>query len=153
MRMKQGPTNQIQSLQSEQGFTLIETIIAVAVLFIGILALCTMQIQSIGGNSAASALTVSTNRARDRIEALLSRSYTHTDLDVGTHTITENGSPVVSISWNVTAWDSDGQDNDMDGKTDEFDEQGIKHIVLTVQYLDKGTSKQITTRFVRSEIF
>lgn len=60
------PSNQ------ENGFTLIEVMIAIAVLVIGILSLYTMQISSIQGNSTANQLTTASNLALDQIEQILS---------------------------------------------------------------------------------
>jgi prepilin-type N-terminal cleavage/methylation domain-containing protein len=56
----------------ESGFTLIEVMIAIAVLVIGILSLYTMQISSIQGNSTANQLTTASNLALDQIEQILS---------------------------------------------------------------------------------
>lgn len=65
---------------SDQGFALIEVIIATAVLTIGILSLYAMHVASINGNASAMNMTTGTNWASDRIEILLSRPYDHSDL-------------------------------------------------------------------------
>ncbi len=60
---------------SNQGFTLIEVLVAIVVLTIGVLSLYAMQVSTINGNAAAKIMTVNSNWASDRIEILLSRPY------------------------------------------------------------------------------
>lgn len=65
---------------SEEGFTLIEVIISIAVLTIGILSLYAMHVASINSNATAINMTTGSSWASDRIEILLSRHYNHADL-------------------------------------------------------------------------
>ena len=71
------------SLLSEKGFSLIEALVAVAVLTIGVLAMNVMQTTAIKGNSTSKGLSASSNWATDRIEQLLSQDYDAADLDDG----------------------------------------------------------------------
>ncbi|MCI5136460.1 MAG: prepilin-type N-terminal cleavage/methylation domain-containing protein, partial [Candidatus Electrothrix sp. AW2] len=66
----------------EEGFTLIETIIAMAIFTIGILGLFGMQTAAIKENLAANSISTSSTWAADRVEALLSLKYTDDDLAV-----------------------------------------------------------------------
>jgi len=82
---------------NEKGFSLIEVVIALAVLSIGILAMFSMQTVGIKGNVSANRVTAKSTWAADRIEQLLGLDYADaaladTDLD-GTNqdTIDENG--------------------------------------------------------------
>lgn len=84
---------------SDQGFTLIEVIIAIALLTIGILSLYTMHVAAINSNGTASNMTTASNWASDRVEILLNRNYDHSDLS------DDNG-------------DGTGQDADNDGIDD-----------------------------------
>ena len=61
---------------SQNGFTLIEVMIAIALLTIGILGAAAMQISSIGGNNLASRLTSAANWASDTHETLMALPYT-----------------------------------------------------------------------------
>jgi type IV pilus assembly protein PilV len=65
----------------EKGFTLIEVLIAMTLLVIGILAVASMQIASLGGNSQAIRITEAVTWADDTIETIMSLPYTHADLD------------------------------------------------------------------------
>lgn len=68
-----------KSLQ-ENGFTLIEVVIALGVLSFGILALMLMQLAAIKGNSTANTVTGESNLAADRIERILDLDYFHANL-------------------------------------------------------------------------
>ena len=59
----------------EQGFTLIEILIAITVFAIGILAVGKMQITAIQGNSRANHLTEAATIAQSKIEELISLNY------------------------------------------------------------------------------
>lgn len=59
----------------QQGFTLIEVMIAIVLLTIGILAAGTMQISSLGGNSNANRITQASTLAGGRIESIMSKPY------------------------------------------------------------------------------
>ena len=83
------------------GFTLIEVLIAISILSIGLLAVASMQVSAIRGNSHARGVTEATTLAQDRLEKLLSLSYTHTDLSAGPHTDL-NPPESYTITWNIT---------------------------------------------------
>lgn len=146
-------------LKNDQGFTLIESLIAMFVLAIGILALNTMQISSIRGNTTANKLTVTSTLAGNSYERLLNISYDDSTMDTdpasNPHSDAElTGlqlpSHVSSVSWNVTEWtNTDNLDNDGDGVTDESDELNIKAVTLNVNYRDRGT-KTLTISFYKS---
>jgi type IV pilus assembly protein PilV len=128
-----------------QGFTLIEILIAMAIFAIGILAVGSMQIAAINTNAAArNSMTVVTI-AKDRAEKLTALAYDHADLvgsaDPGTlHT---------------PAAGADGIDNDEDGQIDEAGEAGQISIDWNVTESDlnaDGTddSKLITVTVTRT---
>ncbi|MDD5759002.1 MAG: prepilin-type N-terminal cleavage/methylation domain-containing protein [Desulfobulbaceae bacterium] len=62
-------------LYAENGFTIIETLIAITIFAIGILAVITMQTTSMGGNGHARQLTEETSWAADQMEQLMSLTY------------------------------------------------------------------------------
>jgi len=67
----------------EQGFTLIEILIAITVFAIGILAVGKMQITAIQGNSKANHLTEAATIAQSKMEELISLDYNDPLLDDG----------------------------------------------------------------------
>ena len=72
--------NRLIPKKCEQGFTLLEVIIAVSVLTIGILAVASMQISSIIGNASAGGVTEALAVCQDRLEELIGLPLTHDDL-------------------------------------------------------------------------
>ena len=78
------PTKKLSGNPSQrctQGFTLIEVMIAMAIFAIGILAVTTMQMRSIGQNTSARMQTEATTLAVDWMEQLLSLPYEDPWLD------------------------------------------------------------------------
>jgi len=69
------------AMNRQKGFTLIEVLIAMTLLVIGILAVASMQIASLGGNSHAIRVTQASTWADDAIETLMALPYSHADLD------------------------------------------------------------------------
>jgi type II secretion system protein I len=67
------------------GFSLIEVLVAMAIFSIGILAVYSMQIHSIRGNSSARGITENITLASAKVEELLAQAYDHADLSVGLH--------------------------------------------------------------------
>lgn len=63
------------NFNDQHGFTLIEAIVAMAVLAIGIFALYSMQITSIDSNAKAQYMTNASNWSSDQIEKILSMDY------------------------------------------------------------------------------
>jgi type IV pilus assembly protein PilV len=78
-----------------QGFTLIEVLIAMAIFAIGILAVTSMQMRSIGQNASARMQTEATTLAVDWMERLLSLPYEDAWLD-------EAASPLEAQDGNYT---------------------------------------------------
>jgi type IV pilus modification protein PilV len=62
----------MKSKYPEDGFTLIEVLVAMVVLTIGVLSLFAMQIGSIRSNSVANHMTDASTRGQDQIEQILS---------------------------------------------------------------------------------
>ena len=95
--------------KKERGFTLIEVMIAIAILTVGILAVGTMQITAIHGNSYANTVTDMKGWATDRFETIMSDPlgyYDNPDLTSGTTGTTTHTAPNLppgyTISWQVS---------------------------------------------------
>ena len=105
--MKSGKTDRnetfsvIKKLRNDEGYTLIEILIAIAILAVGLLAIATMQVSSIRVNDTARKMTRRATMAQDRLEYLMSLGYTHAVLTSGSHT--DGSAPSgYSISWTVS---------------------------------------------------
>ena len=91
----------IKKMRNDKGYTLIEMLIAIAILSVGLLAVATMQISSIRVNDTARRMTRRATMAQDRVEYIMSLKYTHADLTSGAHT--DGSAPSgYTISWNVS---------------------------------------------------
>lgn len=86
---------------NEKGFTLIEVIVTVTILTIGLLAVASMQVSAIKGNTLALGLTEATTWASDQIEKLMILPYDHAEL-----------------------MDTDGDGTDEDNNGDGIDDDG-----------------------------
>jgi type IV pilus assembly protein PilV len=107
-----------------QGFTLIEVMIALAIFAIGFLALSSMQITAINTNANARNSTTVITIAKDRAEELMALPYDDADL-VGSAAPGTNYAPAADV---------DLIDNDEDGQIDEAGETG--HITITWTVID-----------------
>lgn len=146
----------MESSNRQKGFTLIEVLIAMTLLVIGILAVASMQIVSLGGNSHAIRVTEATTWAGDEIETIMSLPYTDAALDDDNgngvagldHTDTAgslaDGGPIVqgsfTIFWNV----ADGILPDGTLKPD------CKTIRILVRRQDKGVMKIVSFDYLKA---
>lgn len=102
----------IKKSQKDQGFTLIEVLIAISIFAVGLLAVATMQISAINVNSKAGQMTTRMTLAQDRIEKLMALPYTDPWLEeLGNPPVNDSAgnthqlSPTTdgyTISWTVT---------------------------------------------------
>jgi len=107
-----------------QGFTLIDILIALAIFAIGFLAVGKMQITAINTNANARNSTAVITIAKDRAEKLMALSFDDANLV---------GSAAPGIDYTPAA-DVDLIDNDEDGQIDEAGETG--HITISWTVID-----------------
>lgn len=108
--------NKKQNL-SNQGFTLIEVIVAITVLTIGILSLYSMQVSAINGNATANNLTTRSNWASDRIESLLSRPYDCNPVSAHCHDLDDVNGDGTNQPVDANGADSNGGNFGLDNAT------------------------------------
>jgi len=90
-----------RTLKEQDGFTLIEVLIAVTIFAVGLLAIAAMQTSAIRMNSTGNRLTELSAVSIARFEDLMSRSYaTDPLLAVGTYTDTTPDG--YNVTWTVT---------------------------------------------------
>lgn len=105
----------IKTIQKDQGFTLIEVLIAITIFAVGLLAVAAMQTSAITVNSTAGQITTRMTWAQDKLEELMALPYTDplledlgnppsgTDSAGNLHQETiSDGSDNYNISWAVT---------------------------------------------------
>ena len=88
--------------KADKGFTLIETLIALAIFSIGILAVAYLQVSASLQSRNSSEITEASAIASNRMEELILRPFDHNDLDpaLNPHLLS---SGKYSIQWAVTA--------------------------------------------------
>ena len=115
-------------IQTDKGFTIVEVLIAISILTIGILAVSSMQVSAIWGNSFAGRQTEGSTIALDRLEKLMALSYDNTDLAAGSHTDPSPPSGY-SVVWEVE------DDSPLDN---------VKRIIVTVTWTSHGRQKDVS---------
>ncbi|MBT3176490.1 MAG: prepilin-type N-terminal cleavage/methylation domain-containing protein [Desulfobacula sp.] len=114
-----------QTSKVQKGFTLIEILIAIAILSIGLLSIAAMQVSAIRGNAKSNKLSQRTTTASNHIEYLLNLPFNDSNLSAGNH------DP-----------ENDGVDNDGDGVTDEPDDDGELKYSVTWNITDDTSSQK-----------
>jgi type IV pilus modification protein PilV len=114
--------------KNEEGFTLIEVLIALTIFSIGILAVGNMQLNATSGNRKAQSVTYSANWAVDRIEWLLASG-------------SDSVAAYDAITTAAPAADADGIDNNYNGQVDEAGEAGPLSISWTVVEENPGSGE------------
>lgn len=110
---KKQPIRKLNIRHNDQGFTLIEIIVAMVIFAIGILSVAALQTKATKGNISANRSTRAFTWCSDRMEMLMSLPYDNVVADAPVQT-------------------ADGIDNDYDGQIDEAGESGDININWTV---------------------
>jgi type IV pilus assembly protein PilV len=120
-------------MKEQNGFTLLEVIIALVIFSIGLLAVASMQMSAIKGNHFSGTLTEATNWAADQMETLLSLPYTDVDLAAGDHTAPQED--IYTIAWNVL---------------DDATTNNTKTITITVAWTDRGSPRTLILQGIKA---
>jgi Tfp pilus assembly protein PilV len=112
------------------GFSILETLIALSIFTIGILAVATLVLSSIGENATARRVTEATALAEDRLEQLTAMSYG--DINDGNDTV-----GAYQVEWDVT-------EDDIVPQT--------KSITVTVTWQYLGKQRNVTIRHLFSPL-
>jgi type IV pilus assembly protein PilV len=146
---------------SQNGFTLIEVLIAIALLTIGILGAAAMQISSLRGNSHANRITVASNWGVNRIEQIIAQKYDDVDLrdddSIGNTANNPDGAGGLNDMTDATA---DGREISPDGlytiywnvAEDDImpNTKSIRVIILRTQ---GGQTTTVTMNYVKAKYF
>jgi prepilin-type N-terminal cleavage/methylation domain-containing protein len=105
-------------MRTEQGFTLVEVMVAMVVLSLALFELGRMQIVSLRTTASASRLSQATSIAQDRVEQLMALAYNAPSLTdttpVGQQTTYTDANPPAGY---VVMWDVDTNNPVIDTKT------------------------------------
>ena len=158
-------TSIVTHLKREQGFTLLEITIAIAILSIGLLAVATMQTTAIKGNARAFGITEGITLAQDRAERIARLAFNDAILNDGAGTndgsagLDDNpndatnplpdqadpSNPILvggvgrpyNVYWNVA---------------DDWPIANTKTIRVIVLWTDKGAQKRASVDVIRADI-
>ena len=126
-----GAMRSYQSHRDDRGFTLLEVIVAIAILTFGLLAVASMQIGAIQGNSFAGRVTEGTTWAQDKLEELIALPYD--DLNHADSPEQQGG---YTVAWTVG--------NGPIANT--------KLITVTATWQDKGHTKQSVLTCIKPQL-
>ena len=79
-----------QSICSNAGFTLVESMLTLAIMSMGLLALAGLQITALRGNALARRMTTAVSIAEQRLEQLKNTSYTNIQAEAATQVTASN---------------------------------------------------------------
>lgn len=131
----------MKGISNQNGFTLLELLIALTILAIGLLGLAGLHIAAINGNVSGFKLSAAAAVAQQRIEELKSLDTSSAALSAGNHT-NDGSVSIQGITYNRGFTVDD--DNPV---------TGTSTLILTVTWVEPGSgtarSTSIFTRFVK----
>jgi len=141
----------IKKGQNEKGFTLLEVIVAISILTIGLLAVASMQVSAIKGNTLAFGVTEATSWASDQTEKLIVLPYDHADLQ------DTNGDGASGLENASEATDDNPNHPPTHGKYKVYwnvavdaTADGTKTVNVIVIWADHGIQKRVSIRNIIS---
>jgi len=121
----------------EQGFSLIEVMIALVIFSIGLLGIAIMQVNGINSNASARMSSEAATLAQDQVERLLGLPYNHAALSNGVHAAVPLPGNIYDVGWVVN------------------EAANAKTVTLTVTKITAtlNRAKNVQIRFVKPEVF
>ena len=149
--------------KNQEGFTLVEILIAIAILAFGLLAVATMQVRAIKTNAIASGISQGLTLGQAKVEELMNLSYGHSDLldpdgdgtgqDVDDDGFDDDGGNF-GLDDTITADGSDANGRYTIYWNIAVDEPvtSSKTIRVIVNWAEKGINKNVKLDFVKTDL-
>lgn len=143
----------------QEGFTLIEVLIAVVIMAIGILSVISMQLTAIKGNLTAGNISVASGWAADQIEKIFAKPYNDDDLrdDESISNASNNPDGATGLD-DATPGTADGMTTSPNGLAtiywnvaDDLIMPNTKTIRIIVQRKDFGVTKTVTMNYLKAK--
>jgi prepilin-type N-terminal cleavage/methylation domain-containing protein len=141
--------------KQQEGYTLVEILIAIAILAFGLLAVATMQVTAIKTNAIASGISQGLTLGQTKVEELMNLSYTHLDLKDLDGDGEDDGK---NFGLDDTGGDSDHSTPGTDGPYTVYWNVAInvpvtdsKTIRVIVTWTERGRDKRIALDFVKTD--
>lgn len=168
------------TLRNNDGFSLVEIMIALVIFSLGILAVGAMQITSVYGNTKSRMVSDAANAATDFMENLLARDYQHplliddddgkdeTDSDANTYDAARDGTEEDADNngtddngGNFGLDDTvnpDGHSFSADGNYEifwniavDYPRNGVKTVKVTVNWTERGDAKSLSLTNIKAQ--
>ena len=146
---KGGPGGILQ----EKGYTLVEILIAIAILAFGLMAVATMQVTAIKTNASASGISQGMTLGQAKVEELMNLSYDHPDLS------DTDGDGTAGLNHTLEADDSDNDPPETHGRYTIYWNVAVnepvtdsKTIRIIVTWTEKGRNKRIALDFIKTKL-
>lgn len=133
----------------KDGFTLVESMIAIMVLTIGVLSLFTMMTAAISGNSSASQMTRAATAGTDQLENIFAMNYA---------ALVDTDNDSVAGLYNFDNATADGMATTTDGYTiywnvaDNRPMPATKRVVVNVVRTDGGYRRNVAYEYIKAEV-
>ena len=137
----------------EEGYTLVEILIAIAILAFGLMAVATMQVTAIKSNAIASGISQGLTLGQAKVEELMNLSYDHPDLS------DTDGDATAGLNHTVEGDDSYNDPPETHGRYTIYWNVAVnepvtdsKTIRVIVTWTEKGRNKRIALDFVKTSL-
>ncbi|SDP19233.1 prepilin-type N-terminal cleavage/methylation domain-containing protein [Desulforhopalus singaporensis] len=145
------------NIKEQDGFTLIEVVVALGVLAFGILGMIVMQYSGTKGNMTADTITTAAMLASDQIEQIFRLDYDDaiiTDTSGGNVTVALAGlddtdSPAADYSTTTTV--AGGTYNLYVNTAENYPMPDTKTIRVIVSRLERGTIRNVTYNYIKAK--